>query len=517
MFCTKCGNQLPDDTRFCTFCGAPQEAEPAAAVAPETEPVVPETETVAPEAALAEDSIINVVAEEEATYDVPFIATDDFTPPERTPAPKKKKTGLIVAIILVVVLLAGAAVGVYFYLDHKNSTAYEAATAMLEAGDINGALAAFEELGEYEDSAKIAKKLQKYQQALTHLDAHEYNEAMELFNDLGKFHDAKTYVECGVTYHKASYLMACAEKADPAGLAVLYDGAAPSFDSSSDISKELYYRAAELFESLGDYNASPMLFSECWYNLGIIAVDSGNIEGALNMVHMLNDDHAAALQAAIEAAAADATFLEDLQTALRIWLDEEEVYTLEDEIQKACEHLAVYEELYFLDAELRTAYDQIMAALNLQLEAVASGDEVEDWVQMYQGMADLYTVCDQLYEKNGFCEGTELKDSVIGLSAIAYKYPIIEESLEKQLSGITAPWDDKNDYYYAPYTNDTGFEFTLEVVIEFYMGNELKETGKAMTFIVLPGNTIQIPLKPATLKDGEFDGWTPIWEFTPNG
>lgn len=506
MFCTNCGNQLPEGTRFCVFCGTAQQTAPAAD--PVTEAPVPPVEET-----LAEDSFINAVSVEEATYETPYIATPDYTPPSRTPAPKKKKTGVIIAVILVLVLVAGAAAGVYFWLGHRNATAYADATAMLEAGDINGALTAFEDLGEYEDSAKMVKKLKKYQQAIKKLDAHKYDEAREIFADLGNFHDCKVYVQSGVDYHMANYLMDCAEKADPAGLSLLPLG--ESYAESDDeavCANELYFAAAEIFVSLGDYQDSKELASACWYGMATIELEWGQVETALQLQEKMNSDDSAALQAQIEACSADATVMEDLQYALQLWLDEEEQYTDQEALEKACEHLKLYEDLYFLDPELKELYVDFVASVQKQLNAMESGDKVKDWVALYQGWADMCYACEQLHEKYGFLKGTELEDDFIGLYETVAKYPVIEASLEKQLSSVRAPWSDAG-YYYAPYTNDTGFDFVLTVSVEFYKGKTYLETGKKLDITVPAGETIEIPLIPVTLEDGEFDGWVASWWF----
>lgn len=514
MFCTHCGNQLPEGTRFCVFCGTAQESQPAAEPVAAPAPVVEAEVQPLVQSSLAEDSFINAVAVEEATYETPFIATPDYTPPARTPAPKKKKTGLIIAIVLVLVLLAGAAVGVYFWMDYRNATAYEEATAMLEAGDISGALTAFEDLGDYEDSAKIAKNLKKYQQALKKLDAHEYDEAREIFDGLGKFHDSKTYVESGVDYHKAAYLMTCADKADPAGLALLPLGEAYADSGDEAVyANEMYFAAAEIFDSLGDYQDSADLASKCRLGMAKIELEWGNQEKVMELQKQMNDEDAAQAQTMLEERSADATLIEDLQYAMQIWLDEDDTATLEEETRKAYEHLKFYEDLFFLDPRLEELYGEVMDALETQMDAIESGEDVADWVDLYQGMADLYKVCDALYDEYGFLEGTEWEEHFVGVYDTVAKYPVIEKSLEDQLSSVSAPWDDEKGYYYAPYTNDTGYDFELTVSVEFYKGETYLETGKDLEISVPAGETIQIPLIPATLKDGEFDGWVATWWF----
>ena len=514
MFCTNCGNQLPDGTRFCIFCGTAQESIPVAAPAPVAEaPAAPQPPV---QTSLAEDSFLNVVTVEEASYETPFIATPDYTPPSRTPAPKKKKTGLIIAIVLILVL-ALAAGGVFFVLDYMNSKAYDDATAMLEAGDINGALTAFEDLGDYEDSAKMVKNLKKYQQAMTKLDAHAYDEARELFEDLGKFHDSKTYVEFGVEYHKANYLKTCADKRDPAGLALLPLG--ESYADSNDeaiYANEMYFAAAEIFDSLGDYLDSADLASACRFGMAKIELESwNNPETAMELQKQMNDEDAQKLQQLMEEGSADVTVLDDLQEALNIWLDEADQYTLEQELRKACDQLKQYEGRYFMNAELEELYGDFMDSLEAQMDAVQSGDEVEDWVALYRGWADMFYICEQLHEKYGFLEGSELEELFIGAYESVSKYPAIEASLEKQLSNVSAPWDDANNYYYAPYTNNTGYDFTLSVVIDFYQGNTMVESGKEISFTVKVGETIQIPLIPQKQDIANFDGWKATWEFSP--
>lgn len=515
MFCTHCGNQLPEDSRFCVFCGRALEAAPVAdtPVPPVEQPPAP-VEAPVVQTSLAEDSFINVVAVEEATYETPYMATSDYAPPVRTPPKKKKKTGVIIAIVLVVVLLAGAAGGVWFYLDHKNTVAYEDAVAMLEAGDISGALTAFEDLGDYEDSAKMVKNLKKYQEAVKLLDAHKYDEALEIFTDLGKFHDSKTYVESGVDYHKAKYLMGCAARSDVAGLELLPLG--ESIAESGDprtISNELYFAAAEIFEELDGYLDSDDLASECWYEMALIELDWGNSEAALEIQERLNDEDAANLQSAIVSGSADTTLLTDLETALRIWLDEEDAYSALEELEKAYTHLQIYEDLYFLDSRLEELYGDFMEALEDQMDTLDASGDVEDWVDYYQSLADMFQVCETLYEEYGFLKGSSWEDDFIGIYDTLAKYPTIEASLTEQMANVTAPWSEENEYYYAPYTNDTGVDFTLHITIQFFDGNTYLEDGDEVTLSVPAGETIEIPLVPKTLKDGEFDGWDATWWF----
>ena len=148
MFCTKCGNALPDDARFCTVCGtamaapavapaeAPATAEPAAepVAAPEvTEAVAaPEVVAEAPEAVevptepLAPEALPNdeqaSVAEESVNYAAPSCVPYTEEAPV-APAPKKGKKKLILLIVAAVLGLALIVGGVLFVLAYTSPAA----------------------------------------------------------------------------------------------------------------------------------------------------------------------------------------------------------------------------------------------------------------------------------------------------------------------------------------------------------------------------------------------------------
>lgn len=148
MFCTKCGNALPDDARFCTVCGAamaapadapteaPATAEPAAepVAAPEvTEAVAaPEAVAEAPEAVevptepLAPEALPNdeqaSVAEESVNYAAPSCVPYTEEAPV-APAPKKGKKKLILLIVAAVLALALIVGGVIFAVAYNSPEA----------------------------------------------------------------------------------------------------------------------------------------------------------------------------------------------------------------------------------------------------------------------------------------------------------------------------------------------------------------------------------------------------------
>ena len=101
MYCKKCGSPIPDDSRFCNYCGT--------SVSPVVQqPTVPQS------------SMANQQAPQNpmANQQVPqsqFFQQANPQPP--VPKKKKKKTGLIILILVLVVLLAAGAVGAMFLLN----------------------------------------------------------------------------------------------------------------------------------------------------------------------------------------------------------------------------------------------------------------------------------------------------------------------------------------------------------------------------------------------------------------
>ena len=129
MFCTKCGNQLPDSVAFCPFCGNKLAGIPAAPVAPvAVAPVAPvaapvveaPVAPVAPVAAPVVEApaapvapVAAPVVEAPAAPVAPVAAPVVEAPVATQPAPKKKHT-LLIVIIAVVAALAVAAGALYF-------------------------------------------------------------------------------------------------------------------------------------------------------------------------------------------------------------------------------------------------------------------------------------------------------------------------------------------------------------------------------------------------------------------
>jgi len=130
MFCYNCGKQLSDTDKFCTNCGTPVNAAPAAPV-----------------------------------FTPPVQAFTPPVPPLPQQAPPKKKKGWIavVAALLAVAIIAGI---VLTTLPSPDEKAYAQAVAFYESGQYAAALAIFEDI-DVKDSAAYAARCRRQLQALT--------------------------------------------------------------------------------------------------------------------------------------------------------------------------------------------------------------------------------------------------------------------------------------------------------------------------------------------------------------
>ena len=127
MYFKKCGSPIPDDSRFCNYCGT--------SVSPVVQqPTVPQSSMAnqqAPQNPMAnQQALQNPMANQQvpqnpmANQQVPqsqFFQQANPQPP--VPKKKKKKIGLIILILVLVVLLAAGAVGAMFLLNRDKKDA----------------------------------------------------------------------------------------------------------------------------------------------------------------------------------------------------------------------------------------------------------------------------------------------------------------------------------------------------------------------------------------------------------
>ena len=108
MFCSKCGNPLPDDAKFCSVCGAPVKISQEASPAPQQPAGIP-------------DETVNIQAPKRE----PVMGAQNFSAPMSGGAAasgKKSKKGLAIGLSIGSVLIAVLAVVLIFTLGKKGDS-----------------------------------------------------------------------------------------------------------------------------------------------------------------------------------------------------------------------------------------------------------------------------------------------------------------------------------------------------------------------------------------------------------
>lgn len=132
--------------------------------------------------------------------------------PKAIPIPKKavptdtpqkpRRTGIIIGVAVVLIALVVAAVLLIPWImgSPEEQLLYENALSMLEQGDYQSALAAFETLDGYRDSENMIKQIEQdylepqYQEALRLLENGDYESALAHFREVGDYRDAAQYI-----------------------------------------------------------------------------------------------------------------------------------------------------------------------------------------------------------------------------------------------------------------------------------------------------------------------------------
>jgi len=125
MFCTQCGNQLADGSKFCAKCGAALPTHIPAAAPVQSAPVQPVSAPVQPKPTPAQPKPAPVA---------PQITHEAARKVEA--APRKKKTGLIVGLIAAIVVVAALVCAFFFWVQPtflSDTAKYEKAMDAAEA------------------------------------------------------------------------------------------------------------------------------------------------------------------------------------------------------------------------------------------------------------------------------------------------------------------------------------------------------------------------------------------------
>lgn len=148
MICSNCGKEIGDGSKFCGFCGSPQQ------VAPMQQPLMEAVPMQQPvlEAAPVQQPVMGTVP----PMQQPMMGA---VPPAQ---PKKKgKAGLIIVLILVVLLLAGGGVFAFLWMNRPIT---KVADAFAE-DDIDKVIELYDEVSE-KDKAQVEEQAGAYALAL---------------------------------------------------------------------------------------------------------------------------------------------------------------------------------------------------------------------------------------------------------------------------------------------------------------------------------------------------------------
>lgn len=195
MKCLNCGQEIPDNVKFCPRCGfkmqAPQAPVNQAAPVPPVQPGAP-VRQAAPQQAQVPPR--NGVQPPNGTQ-----PRAGAQPPSGTQPPKKKKKWWLFLIIGIaaLLLLAAAAVALLFYLRGKaRDERYQQGVTKLRRGEYTEAEQIFAELGDYKDAPKRrldAEMYLKYEAVDALLDQEDYEQAVKELREVSEyFNDDET-------------------------------------------------------------------------------------------------------------------------------------------------------------------------------------------------------------------------------------------------------------------------------------------------------------------------------------
>lgn len=197
---------------------------------------------------------------------------------------KKNKRVAIIAAAIAIVCIAGFLIVTKVITPNNN---YNAAVKLMENGDYDGAIAAFESLGDYRDSEEKIKEC-KYQEANALMENGSYAEALAIYTEIKDFSDSETKIEeCKAKSKEQDYNNAIAlmnsgdyEKAIKAFEAL--EGYKDSNDKITECENEIKYqeaisllsyedpdyennaKAKTILEELGDYKDAKDYLSQIY-------------------------------------------------------------------------------------------------------------------------------------------------------------------------------------------------------------------------------------------------------------
>ena len=230
--CVVCGTEMPEIASFCPECGARRPKPEEAPVPPAPEPAEP-VPTPEPTTIISTPEQTGPVFSPEPTEPIPtpeppaptpspepvVAATPQPSPepvvsatPQPSPKPKRPvPRGLIIGVVVLAVI---AAIAIPLVRSQMRARAYEQAMALFNAEQYQEAADAFEELGDYEDSAAIRQTAllgvtAQSREARAGTDPAAWGFAAEAYEQLGTSQGQQHAQECrdNATYYTGTQLM----------------------------------------------------------------------------------------------------------------------------------------------------------------------------------------------------------------------------------------------------------------------------------------------------------------------
>jgi len=265
-YCIQCGNQINDDVKFCTACGA---QNPVAGSDVSQNTSCPQCGTdingknfctncgyrmqdtsvqtsIQPTSQAVNTPVNNNI---NANAHPEFVNNNNYNNNTIPKKPKNNKKIFILIIVIVALFLFMAVGSVVFFIFVRPMIAtgisYNKAVELMENQEYYEAASAFSELEDYKDSEQLSENCSVYAEALDAMNNEQYDDAEELFHEINGFADADEKAqECYNLFLESKY------------------NEANTYFNNND-----YEKALELFSELGDYNDSAYKAEACVTNI----------------------------------------------------------------------------------------------------------------------------------------------------------------------------------------------------------------------------------------------------------
>ena len=500
MFCPGCGNDVPENAKFCNKCGTkleqvPVEEEiPAVEEAPVAEeaPVVEETPVVeeAPtvDEILAEENLSaeDISAEEESlSVDEVLAQTEILLEEEEAPAPEE-------------IPIVAAVPATKKETKKAAKEAKKAEKAAKKAGKkkkawpwIVGVLAfllvAAFVFCYFWVNPYFAKK-NAYEKGLEYLEQREFDSAIESFKKAGDYEDAAAYYE------------------DLQGKECVYSMALVAMDEGK------YADAGEALEGLGDYKDAPALVQNCLYELAMACLAQQNVEDAYGFADRMDEDTYDRFLTAYNENYADMQVFGILEQILQTRLEDEqkENAVLYDILRNANDCLAAFEDMPpYADTDLQELIELYCEGVRQQFGACLEGENYFENHDFYEGVyAQVYAVEQLMANYDFLAENATLADIYTGTTEFYKAIVDLQTDLEEHILEVKEVTG-ANGKIYLPFKNNTQTAAYVQFYLNFYMG-ETYLGGNESILYILPGETVYIPFeKPAEA----YDKWYIDWDF----